>query len=124
VNYHCYTPFEGEKCPVCGSTRVREIQPDDECLVLEGDGIMTGMLCEVLRDQGIPFYQQSQQGAAMAVLLGRQTERFNVLVPFSRLEEARTLAGELFAPVEDMDGDPFPDPDGGEEEMEEEEEDE
>lgn len=123
MNYHCYTPFEGERCPVCGSTRVREITPDDECLVMEGDGIATSMLCEVLKDQQIPCYQQSQIGAAMAVLTGRQTERFNVLVPYHCLEEAKAVADALFAPV-DEDADPFPDVDIEEEEMEEEDDEE
>ena len=69
MNYHCYTPFEGERCPVCGSGQVREIREDDECLVLEGGTIETGMLCEVLQQEGIPCYRQSQIGAAMAVLI-------------------------------------------------------
>lgn len=97
MNYHCYTPFEGERCPVCGSGQVREIREDDECLVLEGGTIETGMLCEVLQQEGIPCYRQSQIGAAMAVLIGRQSEKFNVLVPFRCYDQAREIADSLFS---------------------------
>lgn len=110
MNYHCYTPFEGDVCPVCGSRKVRPVEREDLCLVREGDAISAGLLCEVLKDEGIPFLQQSQIGAAMAVLIGRQAERFNVLVPYGRFDEAREIADALFsAPAEDEI------PDGGDE---------
>ena len=64
MNYHCFTPFEGEKCPVCGSARVREIREDDECLAMEGDAMQTAILEDVLKQEQIPCFRQSQLGAA------------------------------------------------------------
>ena len=97
MNYHCCTPFEGDRCPVCGSEKIRQIREDDECLVREADALEAGMLCEVLQQEGIPCYQQSQIGAAMAVLIGRQKEMFNVLVPYRCYAQARELADALQA---------------------------
>ncbi|NLD82877.1 MAG: hypothetical protein GX637_01815 [Clostridiales bacterium] len=97
MNYHCYTVFEGGRCPVCGSDRVREVKEDDECLLRQAGALEAGMLCEVLQQEGIPCYRQSQIGAAMAVLIGRQQEMFNVLVPFRCLQQARETADGLFA---------------------------
>lgn len=97
MNYHCYTPFEGDKCPVCGSLRVRPVEEEDLCLVMTGDAIQTDMLCQVLEEEGIPFLRQSRIGAAMAMLTGRQTEQFDVLTPFRCFEEAREAARDFLA---------------------------
>ncbi len=124
MNYHCFTPFEGDVCPVCGSARVREIREDDECLVLEGDAVQTGILEDVLKQEQIPCFRQSQTGAAMAMFTGRQLERFNVLVPYSRYEEAKEIAAGLLAPVEPTeDGVLFEDEDYEGEREEEDDED-
>ena len=122
VNFHCGTPFEGDVCPVCGSRKVRPVREDDLCVLAEGNDIVTGMLCDVLRQENIPYYRQSRTGAAMAVLLGRQLEVFEVLVPYACYGQAREIEADFSSPApEPPEGWEFPE-DGSEGESEQEEE--
>lgn len=102
MNYHCNTPFEGGKCPVCGSLRVRPVEEEDLCLAASGSAIQMDMLGQMLEEEGLPFLKQSQIGAAMAMLTGRQTEQFDLLVPYRCFDRAREIADGFAAqaPVE------------------------
>ena len=111
MNYHCHTPFEGDKCPVCGSRNVRPIQEEDLCTVMEGDAVVTGMLGDALKQEEIPFLRQSLTGAAMAMLLGRQLEQFEVLVPYGVYSQGRQIVDDLFSNPVEAEYDPAEDED-------------
>ena len=65
-------------------------------LLLIKDEMWAKMLMEVLRDNDIPCTAIPVRGAAFAMKTGLQ-DQLKVYVPAEKLDEARTLAQELFA---------------------------
>ena len=107
---YCHRLVDGEKCPACGKKCKRDVQADDLCLVRSIGQIWADMLCDVLQQNEIPYFKQSDIGAGMAMLTGLQMESFSIFVPYSRYEEAKETADALFSQVEETDEEM---PDGG-----------
>ena len=97
----CMRITEDECCPVCGGKRMRTPEPTDPCFLTEQDFVSTGILEDILQQNGIPFLKKNVMGAGMAIKVGPMLERTRFYVPFDRLGEAETLAEELFAVTED-----------------------
>ena len=53
MNYHCYTLFEGDRCPVCGSTRVREAQDENRRKGIPNVYVINGTLLWQMPDGSI-----------------------------------------------------------------------
>ena len=51
----CSRVFDGERCPACGSRRVRQPAEGDLCFLAEQDYLTTSMLEDVLKQENIPF---------------------------------------------------------------------
>ena len=88
---------KAERCPVCGSRRVREPLPEDICFLTETAPIAGDMLRDVLEQEGIPVLCQSTLGAGLAMTVGSMFERLKVFVRYDSLERAREIAEELFS---------------------------
>jgi hypothetical protein len=93
----CSRIVEEERCPVCGGRKLREPGPKDPCFVTEQDFISSGILEDVLKQNGIPFLIKNVLGAGLAIKVGPMLDRSRFYVPYERLEEARTVAEELFS---------------------------
>ena len=118
---NCHRLVEGEKCPSCGKKCRRDVQADDLILVRSIGQIWADMLCDVLQQNEIPYYKQSDIGAGMAMLTGLQMESFSVFVPYSRYEEAKETADALFSEIENGEEEIlYPEDEGVEQETEEE----
>lgn len=104
----CQRLVEGEKCPSCGKKCKRDVQADDLCLVRSIGQIWADMFCDVLQQNEIPYYKQSDIGAGMAMLTGLQMETFSIFVPYSRYEEAKETADALFSQVEKEEDEAWP----------------
>lgn len=97
----CQRLVDGEKCPSCGKKCKRDVQADDLCLVRSMGQIWADMFCDVLQQNEIPYYKQSDIGAGMAMLTGLQMETFSIFVPYNRYEEAKETADALFSQAEE-----------------------
>ncbi len=113
----CYHIVEEARCPFCKNRRLREPEGKDPCFLTEQDYVSTGILEDVLQQNGIPFLKKALMGAGMAIKVGPMLERNRFYVPFEQLESAEALVEELFS-VSEEDGE-LPEEDGGQPEEEE-----
>ena len=119
---NCQKMFDEPLCPDCGSLG-RTPQPGDWCLLEEQPKMFAQMLSDVLEQNGIPSACTSTQGGT-GLFSNMNMEMYRVFVPWSEMERARLLSGELFsadpaAADAEEDG---PESGAGETEEEEEEE--
>lgn len=98
----CRIVGEVIRCPYCGSRRIRLPETKDPCFLTELDFISSGILEDVLRQNGIPFLKKGVLGAGIAVKVGPMLDRSRFYVSFDRLEEAGAVVYELFSEVQDI----------------------
>ena len=91
----CSRVFDGERCPVCRRSRVREPEAKDPCFLTEQDYLTSGILEDLLKQGGIPFLKKDVMGAGLAIKVGPMLDRSRFYVPFERLGDARAVAEEL-----------------------------
>ena len=97
----CQLTFSGgDKCPSCGSRKVRLVRPEDICFLTEAEPIPAGMLQDVLKQHQIPALTSSTVGAGMAMKAGNVFERIKFFVRYEHLEKAKQFAAELFDPAD------------------------
>ena len=92
----CKHVFDGERCPNCRKGRVRPVRPDDPCFLAEKGSPLSGMLEDVLRQNGIPFLTGGRLGAGLSTYVGTILEVTRFYVRWSDLERARGIVEELF----------------------------
>ena len=97
----CRMLFSDTHCPGCGSRVGRAPEANDLCFLTEQDQVWSGMLEDVLKQNGIPVFTRSSMGAGMALKAGGMFEQIRFYVPFSRFEEAEQLVKELFSGSEE-----------------------
>ena len=83
-------------CPEC-KAKTREPEAGDPCLAARISGVFSEMYEDILRQEGIPALAEGELGAGIATIIGTRLEVTDFFVPFDRLEEAETLARELFS---------------------------
>ena len=98
---NCCRVIEADRCPVCKSRKIREPGPKDPCFLTEQDYISSGMLEDVLKQDGIPYLKKGVMGAGMAIKVGPMLERSRFYVPFERLDSAKAVMDALFADPEE-----------------------
>jgi len=97
----CKRIIQEERCPFCKRSIVREPESEDLCLVTEQDYISSGILEDMLKQNGIPFLKKGVMGAGMAIKVGPMLERSRFYVTYDLLEKATAVANELFVASED-----------------------
>ena len=99
----CCRIFDGNHCPHCKKSKVREPELSDPCFLTEEDYISSTILEDLLKQDSIPFLKKDVMGAGMAIKVGPMLDRSRFYVPFSVLEKARLVAEELAAaPQEEL----------------------
>ena len=93
----CKRIIEAERCPVCKSRKVREPSPKDPCFLTEQGYIHSGILEDILKQNGLPFLKKDVMGAWLAIKVGPMLDRSRFYVPYERLEEAESIVDELFS---------------------------
>lgn len=99
----CCLPFDGEHCPVCGTKKIKPIEPGDLCFLTEKEQIWSDMLADVFNQQNIPFIQKKVLGAGLAIKTGPMRERVRFYVFYKQLSEAKSIVDELFSPLSEED---------------------
>ena len=92
----CCRIIEADRCPVCKSKRVREPEAKDPCFLTEQDYLSSGILEDLLKQNGIPYLKKDVMGAGLAIKVGPMLERSRFYVPLEQLESARAVAEEVF----------------------------
>ncbi|MBP5767391.1 MAG: hypothetical protein J6X47_10475 [Clostridia bacterium] len=100
---NCFLAFEGERCPSCGRKKCREAKDDDLCYLTEQNVICSGLLADVLKQNGIEFVERNVLGAGLAFKTGMMSERVRFYVFFSRLGDAETIVEGLFSAADEAD---------------------
>ena len=85
-----------EKCPNCRKGRVRQVKAEDPCYLTEKSSPFSGMLEDVLRQNGIPFLTGGRLGAGLSTYVGTILEVTRFYVRWSDLGRGRELVEELF----------------------------
>ena len=94
---NCCIGFDEQKrCPLCGTKRIREVQPDDMVFLTEKEQIWSSMLEDVLTQNGIPCFCKNVNGAVMT-LKGMMNERVLFFVHYSDAARAADIVDELFS---------------------------
>ncbi len=101
----CKRIIDSDRCPACRSRRIREPQADDLCFLTEQDYVSSGILEDVLKQNGIPFLKKEVLGAGLAIKVGPMLDRSRFYVMYDQLDKAVPVVDELFAHEEGMDTD-------------------
>lgn len=105
----CKTVFEvcdkKGRCPDCNSKKVREVKSDDVCFLTERPLVLSGLLEEVLKQNGIPCLTKGRLGAALTMTIGSFIETVCFYVPYTCLEKSKELVEEIFASSDEFDED-------------------
>ena len=102
----CKRIFEEEKSPVCMHSQVRNPEPGDLCFLTEQDYVSSGILEDVLKQDGIPYLRKDVMGAGMAIKVGPMLDRGRFYVMYEKLTDARVVVDELFTGIRDEAGQP------------------
>ena len=87
----CCRVIEADRCPVCKSSHVREPEPADPCFLTEQDYIPSGILEDVLTQNGIPYLKKNVMGAGLAIKVGPMLDRSRFYVSFEQLKSAEKV---------------------------------
>ena len=93
----CCRVFDGDDCPACKRSRVREPEAKDPCYLTEQDFFSSGILEDLLKQNSIPFLKKDVMGAGMAIKVGPMLERSRFYVPYAHLDTALAIVNELFS---------------------------
>ena len=87
----CRSIVEEEKCPVCGSRKIREPEENDACLLAGVSYVESSILSGLLNEKEIPFWTQ----AAGSIHHGPMMYPHAVFVLYRHWAEARAVLEEL-----------------------------
>ena len=95
----CEHLFEGEKCPYCGSKKVRQAEDDDLCFLTDQPYGFAQMLEDVFKQNDVRFLKRGNLGAAMSAYLSPALETYRFYVTYRDYAAAKDLVDELFSLV-------------------------
>lgn len=82
-----------ERCPMCGTKKLRKAEEEDFCFLLEKEVAYCGMLSLELDEKNIP-YKTVPYGSGVRSAFGMSLENYRVYVPFGFLEAAKQVVEE------------------------------
>ena len=100
---NCMKMIENTVCPEC-ERMGREPRDMDEVFLAERGHPWSDMLCDVLRQEGIPSLRRGSLGAGMMMTIGNFLDLESVYVNYCHLEKAREIYDSLFGADEMLSG--------------------
>ena len=100
MNYcqKCKSVFEEMgRCPECNSKKIREVCNEAICLLVEKPLVLSGLLEEVLKNNGIPYMTKGTMGAGLTLTIGAFIETTKFYVTYPCFEKAKALVEEIFS---------------------------
>lgn len=107
-----------DRCPLCGSKKLRQVQPNDPVLLLTASEPESLRIAAAFDEAKIPHMERSlDAGSASSIILGQSRYlQIRVFVPFGEIENAR----EILRGIGFLDGDePAAEPVTGEDRLSE-----
>lgn len=92
----CNGAFEHERCPVCGSKKIRQARDDDFCFLIEDSVRRSEVLMSVLDAHGIQ-YSAMPFGSGVESYFGMSLSNYRIYVQYACLEKARDILHEVEA---------------------------
>ena len=88
---------DGDKCPSCGSRKLREVRQNDPVLLLTADEIECTMIKAAFDDANISHGERmSGTGSPSSVLYGRMPNAsYDIFVPFGELENCKEILKDM-----------------------------
>ncbi|MBQ6951960.1 MAG: hypothetical protein IJN44_10780 [Clostridia bacterium] len=99
---HCQKMIEGDVCPEC-ERKGRTPEEMDPVFLAEKGHPWSDMLCDVLRQEGVPSLRRGTLGAGMMMTIGQYLDLESVYVPYHHLEKAKEIYDGLFGEVTDVE---------------------
>ncbi|MEG2677215.1 MAG: hypothetical protein RR933_03770 [Oscillospiraceae bacterium] len=99
MNYceKCSVAADGDRCPNCGTKKVRIIESEDPVFLIETSVIWSGMVEDMLKTEGVSYEKQSLIGAGIATFIGSLADVLMFYVRYCDLERAK----EILIPLTD-----------------------
>ena len=94
---NCRVLCEEIKCSVCRSKKLREVNGNDFCLLLECPKNKGEMLKSFLEEEEIPCVLMPS-GSGYRTVFGLALENYKVFVPYAFYEKAEEIAEGIFDP--------------------------
>ena len=92
----CMMLCDEKKCPNCGIEKLRVPKENDPVFLMTKEGIWSGGIEEILKENSIPCLKQGIQGTALTIKMGDITETYQFFVPFGAYEKSKELLRHLF----------------------------
>lgn len=92
----CYHLTNDNQCPYCHSKKIRNVNPDDQCFLIERQLIWAEMLKERLEQAHIPYQCSGQMGSGLALKAGPYLENFTFYVPYHYYSSAKQIIDDMF----------------------------
>ena len=99
----CFRIFEGNHCPVCRRSKVRQPEQNDLCFLTEQDYFTSTILEDLLNQNGIRFLKKEVMGAGLSIKVGPMLERSRFYVLFEQLSSAAAIMEDLFSAAEETE---------------------
>ena len=85
-----------DKCPLCGKKKhLREVSEDDPVLVCAEDFVFSRLVADILKKNGIPCMQRTEQGGWRTVEFGYGGEYYRLYVPYRLYGRAKELVESI-----------------------------
>lgn len=91
---NCNVAFEGERCPVCNTKKIRQVRDEDFCFLIEDSVHHSDVLMSVLVAHDIP-HSAMPFGSGVESYIGTSLSYRRIYVPFGYLEKARDILREI-----------------------------
>lgn len=91
---NCRVVSERERCPLCGTKKLRDVREDDFCLLTEQSSQYGETLTEIFHESGIPC-TALPYGRGTETRLGLPLENYRLFVPYLYLEKAENIMRQI-----------------------------
>ena len=83
---------EEECCPVCGSRKLREAEPNDPVLLITADRLEAEAILSAFKDDNIPCEQRDSGPGSLPTFFPRPSyDNVNLFVPFEAVDRCREI---------------------------------
>lgn len=96
MNYceNCNVAFESERCPACGTKKIRQAYDNDFCFLLEDSTLRCDVLTGVLETNDIP-YSAMPYGSGVESYVGKSLSNCRIYVPYDCLVKAQDILRDI-----------------------------
>lgn len=87
---NCYTDCEDNFCSVCGTKKIRAVNAEDFCLLLEAGATYCESIIAMFEEENLP-YSTMPYGSGVESKLGLPLSNYRLFVPYAYFDRARNI---------------------------------